>query len=293
MTSNLSPNPKREHSDSTNHLQFKSDDDAAAAAAHNHLPSAKSKYVPYSEIAAPLQHYIPGETTQNFFSRLSKHMEKHLFSATHTFDKDGIYLYKRPVRNPRHAALLGQRQTGTVFHHVVVYLKRPGEELVALEYRPSSRMDVTQSLRDVASAAPIVTISPELPEPEHLPMLFINTDHHALDALHIQCALTFAYGKAYQAMENNCISFSDFCIRCLTGNRVRNAPLVFDYMVGKVPPVDSPPFPGLQKAANMNWVDVTDGSRLMHEFIEKHGAQVIVPLSEEAGASPSGDTAAG
>jgi hypothetical protein len=35
----------------------------------------------------------------------------------------------------------------------------------------------------------------------------------------------------------------------------------------------------------MSWFDITDGSRLMHEFIEKHGAHVIVPLDEDAGAA--------
>jgi len=282
MASHLSPKLKRERSDSTNHLLFKNDDDAAAA--QHHLPSAKSKYIPYSEIAAPLQHHIPGETKQNFFSRLSRKIEKHLFSVTHTFDKDGIYLYKRPVRSsiPEHAALLAQ--AGTVFHHVVIYLKPPGEEdLVALEFHPSNGMDVTQSLLDEAPAAPVLRTSPELPEPEHLPMLYMNLDHHALDALHIQQALTFARGKAYQVMKNNCISFADFCIRCLTGNKVKNAPLLFDHLVGKVPEIDSPMLPLLQMMTQMSWFDVTDGSRLMHEFIENHGAHVIVPLDEEAG----------
>ncbi|KAG7667189.1 hypothetical protein NADE_003014 [Nannochloris sp. 'desiccata'] len=286
MTSHLSPRLKRERSDSTNHLLFKSDDDAAAAADHIHIPSVKSKHIPYSEIAAPLQHLIPGESKQDFFSRLSGKIEKHLFSAAHTFDKDGIYLYKRPVRSstPQHTALLAQ--AGTVFHHVVVYLKRPGEEdLVALEFCPSNGMDVTQSLLEEAPAAPVLKTFPELPEPEHLPMLHINLNHHALDALHIEHALTFACGKAYQVMKNNCISFADFCIRCLTGNRVKNAPLLFDYLVGEVPKVDSPLLPLLQMMTQMSWFDVTDGSRLMREFLEKHGAHVLVSVDEGAGAA--------
>lgn len=275
MASHVSPGLKRERSDSTNHLIFNTDDVAAPSI---HLPSAKSKPTPYAEIAAPLQHHIPGETKQSYFSRLSRKIEKHLFSATHSFDKDGIYLYKRPVRSatPQHAALLAQ--AGTVFNHVIVYLKRPGQELVALEFGPSNGMDVTQSLLDEAPAAPVLKNSPELPETEHLPMLYLNVDHHPLDAEHIQHAMNFAAGKAYQVMKNNCIAFADFIVRCFTGNAVKNAPLLFDYLVGKVPEQDSPLLPLLQMMTQMSWFHITDGSRLMHEFLEKHGAAKFLQL---------------
>ena len=210
MASHVSPRLKRERNDSTNQLLLKNDDTAAPAI---HLPSEKSKSTPYVDIAAPLQHHTPGETKQSYFSRLAAKVEEHLFSATHTFDKDGIYLYKRPVRSatPQHEALLAQ--AGTVFNHVIVYLKRSGQDLVALEFGPSNGMDVTQSLLDEAPAAPVFKTSPELPEPQHLPMMHLNVDHHALDAEHIQHALNFAAGKAYQVMKNNCIAFADFICR--------------------------------------------------------------------------------
>jgi hypothetical protein len=271
---------KRERSNSTNDLLFKNDQ-----APHIHFPAAKSAPNIYAEIAAPLQHHVMGETKQNFFSRLSGKIETHLFSVAHTFDKDGIYLYKRPVRSasPQHAALLAQ--AGTVFNHVIVYLKQAGQELVALEFGPSNGMDVTQSLLDEAPAATILKHSPEHPEPEHLPMLYLNVDHHALEVEHIQHALRFASKKAYQVMKNNCIAFADFICRCLTGNKVKNAPLVFDYLVGKVPEVDSPLLPLFLMMTQMSWFNVADGSRLMHEFLEKHGAHVIVPVEKGGGAA--------
>jgi hypothetical protein len=282
MASHLSPRLKRDRSLFT---------DATAPAIP--IPAANNKHhktkptPDMSEMAAPLQDHEIGETKQTYFSRLARKIQKHLFSATNIFDKDGIYIYKRPVRssNPQHAALLAQ--SGTVFHHVVVYVKLPGKDLVALEFNPSNGMDVTQSLIDEAPAAPVLKTPPELPAPEHLPMLYCNVDHHSLDTEHVQRALAFANSKTYQVLTNNCIAFADFICRCLTGNKIKNAPLIFDALVGNVPKVDSPLLPLIYLMTQMTWFHVADGSRLMQEFLEKHGSHVIVPVKS----SPSATTA--
>lgn len=47
-------------------------------------------------------------------------------------------------------------------------------------------------------------------------------------------ALRFAEGRRYHALRNNCLGFADFVVRVLTGGRVKNAPLIFDCLVGEV-----------------------------------------------------------
>lgn len=177
--------------------------------------------------------------------------------------------------SPQHAMLLGQ--AGTVLNHVVVYCKR-AESLVALEYGPANSMDITENLMASAPAGPVLLKEPEHPEPEHLPMLHIDLEHHSLDLDHVVTVLEFAGSKLYQAMHNNCIAFADFIVRALTGNAVKNAPHIFDCVVGKVPPVDSPMLPLVQMMTQLTWHDITDGSRLMREYVQLHGMDAIKPL---------------
>lgn len=200
------------------------------------------------------------------------------------FEKDGLYLYKRPVRtaSPEHSMLLSQ--LGTVMHHVILYVKC-GEKLVALEYGPAAdedtreSMDVTNNLAVEAPAGPIFIENPELPEKEHLPMLHMAVPHHPLDAEQVEKAINFAASRAYQALKNNCIAFADFITRVLTGGHIKNAPLIFDHIVGHVPPVDSPMLPFFQAMLKTTWHEIADGSRLMRDFIEAHGPRHIVPLT--------------
>lgn len=206
----------------------------------------------------------------------------------HGFDADGVYIYKRPVRSaaPQHQALLSQ--AGSVFHHVVLYVKR-GDDLKALEFGPANGMDVTDNMLAEAPAGSVLVDQPELPQAEHLPMLHIKTPHHPLKADHVQRAVRFAEGRVYQAMHNNCIAFADFIVRVLTGGRVRSAPLLFDALCGTVPPVDSPLLPVLQMMTQLTWFDVTDGSRLMRHFLAEHGHAAVqqVPATWEGIATGS------
>lgn len=65
-----------------------------------------------------------GAHRSSYLKRLASCIDASLFTAAHDFSRDGLYLYKRPVRSatPDHAALLAQG--GTAFHHCVVYVKR-------------------------------------------------------------------------------------------------------------------------------------------------------------------------
>lgn len=213
----------------------------------------------------------------SYFSRLRSEIEHSKFRAATAFERDGIYIYKRPVRSGshQHAALLAQG--GSVFHHVVVYLKQ-NSFLHSLEFGPSNGMDITQNFAVEVQAAPILSSNPDHPEPEHLPMLHIDSDYHSIDAPTMLQAVEFAAGKAYHAMRNNCIAFADFIVRILTGNKVRSAPHIFDLIVGVVPQVDSPMLPLLQALTQMTWFEITDGSRLMREFLETHGHHAIHPI---------------
>ena len=209
------------------------------------------------------------------------------------FKEDGLYLYKRPVRSAssEHGMLLAQ--LGTILHHVIVYVKS-GKKVVALEYGPAAdetgvSMDVTSNILTEAPAGPIFLEDPEMPEKEHLPMLYVAAPHHPLDSEHVVKAINFAGQKSYQALKNNCIAFADFITRVLTGGRVRNAPLIFDHVAGKIPLVDSPMLPLFQAMLKMTWHEIADGSRLMQEFIASHGPHYIIPLLTETEASREED----
>lgn len=190
-------------------------------------------------------------------------------------------MYKRPVRSagPEYAALLAQ--AGTVFHHVVIYVKQRSSPLVAIEFGPNNAMDITQNLLAEAPAGPVLLTSPELPEKQHLPMMHIAGEHHPIDAAHVKRALEFASKMPYQALRNNCIAFADFIVRVLTGNRVRSAPLIFDPVVGKYPEIDSPLLPLIQTLSGMSWHEIADGSRLMKQFVEMHGTHCVPPVGQQ------------
>ena len=53
-------------------------------------------------------------------------------------------------------------------------------------------------------------------------------------------ALKFAEGRKYHAVNNNCIHNTDFFCRVLTEGRVRNAPIIYDAVAGRVPEQDHP-----------------------------------------------------
>ncbi|GAB4818448.1 hypothetical protein N2152v2_005494 [Parachlorella kessleri] len=229
-------------------------------------PAAKQQEIPE---ASPLLEPLFGEPKASYFARLATHIDPALFSAAHAFDRDGIFLYKRPVRSASNQATL-LAQGGTVFHHCVVYVKE-GDELVSLEFGPANAMDITANFLEEAPAAPVLSRAPAAPEPECLPMLHIAAEHQSLDAEHVQKALRFAERQPYQALRNNCIAFADFCVRVLTGGAVRSAPLIFDAVVGKVPPQDSPLLGFLYMTTQLTWFNVCDGSRLVEAFLrEQH-----------------------
>lgn len=163
---------------------------------------------------------------------------------------------------------------------------------MSLEYGPNNGMDVTSSILEEAPAAPLLNTSPDHPESQHLPMLHIRTDHHSIDAAHVKQALDFAASKAYSVIKNNCIAVADFTVRVLTGNRVKNSPLIFDYLVGSVPEMDSPLLPMLQVMTQMTWFNIADGSRLMLEFLNAHGAHTIIMPPSAVPAEDAGLAAA-
>jgi hypothetical protein len=78
-----------------------------------------------------------------------------------------------------------------------------------------------------------------------------------------------------------------FAVRVLTGNAIKNAPLLFDAVVGQVPSTDSPLLQTLQTMLQTTWHDITDGSRLMRAFLEEHGPHQIIPLSWESESKPA------
>lgn len=74
--------------------------------------------------------------------------------------------------------------------------------------------------------------------PDHLPHLpcLLADNVPAVPCYHLSLsqALRFAESTDYHALQNNCIAFSDFAVRVLTGGVVRNAPIIFDAVVGQV-----------------------------------------------------------
>ncbi|EFN56517.1 expressed protein [Chlorella variabilis] len=212
-----------------------------------------------------------------YLARLAARLRRDLFTPAAGFDRgDGLYLYKRPVQSASSdkAALLAS--AGTVFHHVVIYVKQ-GQELTALEMGPANEMDITDNLLAEALPGPLLLRPAPQPDPRHLPMLHVAAPHHALDARHVRQALQFAGGTMYHALRNNCICFADFVVRVLTGGAVRGAPLIFDALVGQVPVADSPLLALLELTMQMSWHDVCDGSRLLHAFLRQHPAGLPPP----------------
>ncbi|KAI3427229.1 hypothetical protein D9Q98_007164 [Chlorella vulgaris] len=231
-----------------------------------------------------------GESQPAYFARLTSRLHRRSpFSQAHAFDREGLYIYKRPVQSAAgdKAALLASG--GSVFHHVVVYVKK-GDELTALEFSPSNNMDITDDMTATAAPSPVVLRPAPAPEPQHLPMLHIGVPVHALEDEAVQRALRFAESTDYHALQNNCIAFSDFAVRVLTGGVVRNAPIIFDAVVGQVPPVESPLLGLLALMMQLSWHDVCDGSRLTRAFLQQHpeglpppppGAQAVLLLEQE------------
>ena len=60
-----------------------------------------------------------------YFARLRTALDRSHFQVLDDFEGDGLYLHKRPVRGAGGAAFLAHG--GTVFHHVVLYVKRGDE----------------------------------------------------------------------------------------------------------------------------------------------------------------------
>ena len=205
------------------------------------------------------------------------------------FEKEGIYIYKRPVRSgsPEHGMLV--EHAGTVFHHVVVYVACKGEPLRSFEFGPNNHDDVTENLMSEVEAGPILSEDPELPEAEFLPMMRIEVEHSAIDAAHVQKALEFASSQRYHALRRNCISFADFIVRVLTKNAVKHAPLLFDTCVGSVPSKDSPLLAILYMTQQLTWFDICDGGKLMKDFVGHYGPG-LVEFIEKAMANKSTET---
>jgi len=226
----------------------------------------------------------------HYFSHLATSINRSLFSPAHSFDRPGLYIYKRPVRSgtPQHQALLST--AGTLLHHVVIYIKTPGtsSKLIAMEFGPESEsmVDITTDIR--ATAPPdhsrLLSHDPELPERQCLPMLRVDLPHHHVDADPVVKAIQFAASKNYQVMSNNCIQFACFMIFVLTKGRLRNAPLVFDVVCGKIPihisngtsNVSSSLLDMMMAMMGMSWYDAVDGGRLIREFLEQHPDQIDV-----------------
>ncbi len=53
-------------------------------------------------------------------------------------------------------------------------------------------------------------------------------------------AIRFAESRKYDAINNNCIQNTDFFCRILTSGKVRNAPMIYDLLAGKIPEQDHP-----------------------------------------------------
>lgn len=262
---------KRERTQSHNALvDIQNSDVKKCNSDYKTLKANQDKRPAVEDPLSPVVQYRLGESKADYFARLKKKVDHSLFSAAYDFNRNGIYVYKRPVRtgSPQHLALLAQ--AGTVFHHVVIYLKQ-NDDLIALEYGPNNSMDITENFLMEAPPGPILQPSPEPPQKEHLPMLHIAAQHCPVDAPHVRAAIEFAEKKPYQALKNNCIAFADFMVRVLTQNGVRSAPLIFDPLVGRYPEVDSPLLPLLPIMAGVTWHDIADGSRLLREFVSLHG----------------------
>lgn len=272
MTIDVAAGSKRERTQSHNALVDIQNNDVKKCIREQ----PKAQRSTHNELSAtedPLSPAVPfrmGESKASYFTRLRKAVDHTLFSAAYDFDRNGIYVYKRPVRtgSPQHLALLAQ--AGTVFHHVVIYIKQ-NDDLIALEYGPNNAMDITENFLMETPAGRVMQPSPEPPQKEYLPMLHIAAPCCPLDAPHVQAAIKYVEKKRYQALKNNCIAFADFIIRVLTRNEIRSAPLIFDPLVGRYPEVDSPFLPLLPIMAGVTWHDVADGSRLVREFVSLHG----------------------
>jgi hypothetical protein len=66
-------------------------------------------------------------------------------------------------------------------------------------------------------------------------------------------------------------------VRVLTGGAVRSAPLIFDLLVGRVPPQDSPLLGFLFMATQMTWFRICDGGALTAAFLREHPAAALPP----------------
>ena len=210
----------------------------------------------------------PHEHKPAFFGRFASMLDPRLFSPAHFFDRHGLYIYKRPVRtaSSEHAALLSS--AGSLFHHVVVYVKRPDGSLFSMEFGPNDAMDVTTNPLEHVAPGPILSTSPEAPDPQYLPMLHVDyVIHHDHEHDVIKEAIDFASKQQYNVIECNCIAFSDFVTRILTNGAVKNVPLIYDHLVGTVPSVDNPMLSTMLAMMGMNWFDVTDGSRLVEKYL--------------------------
>ena len=68
----------------------------------------------------------------DYFSRLRNHINVADFEVVDAVEADGLYIFKRPVR-----AAAGQgrmlNQAGTVFHHVVLYIRATGKVSLILQ----------------------------------------------------------------------------------------------------------------------------------------------------------------
>ena len=53
-------------------------------------------------------------------------------------------------------------------------------------------------------------------------------------------AMKFAESRKYHAINNNCIQNTDFFCRIITNGSIKNAPMIYDLLAGKIPEQDHP-----------------------------------------------------
>eukprot|EP00890_Picochlorum_soloecismus_P006558 jgi/Picsp_1/727/NSC_04216-R1_expressed protein [Chlorella variabilis] len=254
------------------------------------VPAASVDEEAILRLSDPEIPYAFGDSKSDWTKRLAEKCKSRL--SIHKADdltKEGIYVYKRPVRSgsSQHGMLV--EHAGTVFHHVVVYVVCKGEPLRSFEFGPNDQNDVTENLMSHVQIGPVLSENPALPEEECLPMLRIEVEHSAIDAAHVQKALEFASSQKYNVLHRNCISFADFIVRVLTKNAVKHAPLLFDTCVGSVPSKDSPLLAILYMTQQLTWFDICDGGKLIKDFLAHYGPGLVEFIEKAAMGNKSAD----
>ncbi|KAK9822006.1 hypothetical protein WJX81_008689 [Elliptochloris bilobata] len=240
------------------------------------------------DFAAPVPRPLPGEQMCEYLERLRTTLDTSTFQVKQAIDEPGVYIGKRKILCPAgsQAALL--TLAGTVFYHVVVYVKEADNaKVIALDFGPVGA-DITANLAEAVPAGPILQDPADLTARGggELPLLRACAPQLPLNHPRVQEALEFAQGRAYHALANNCISTSDFLVRVLTNGVVRGAPLVFDALCGHAAAQDSPLLLMFMLMTQLSWFDVCDGSRLAAAFLQHRVAQGGAADEQKTGAKP-------